>query len=504
MSAIAATASSALVAASSGLEQIRVRRIISYLNTKTRDDLKKLLPKGVARDKTIKDLPNVRYPTGILGVLPADSAYASLGNIAETILSLPSGQINLENLLIVIAQEYPGLSDQDRTKITKSVTTSHFLERLVATRQQLEASFKGKPEYEPTVARDHVQGHPDIRTPTQVYECKLTGQVAENWIDFCFQAFAYAAILPEVQQVNIVLPLQTLVWSFDVTPKAWPQREAYFALLEHLAVEYQTVAASNAAAAEIICQHHGIGRHIAKAPGAFLKSIQHITDGSKAWQLFLSSNMSARISIKDAEIPPVAEHIQRTGAKIYIHTPYVINLCTPGCEADNYNVTCLSELARIAAAMKCRGTVVHVGKSTTHPVAEAMENMRTNLKAAARNATPECPILLETPAGQGTETLTDREEFYRFVHELADPRIQVCVDTCHVFACGHDPVDYLKYGIERYPGLIKLVHYNDSLVEKGAKVDRHAFMGAGKIGLPTMEQIAQTASAANIPCVIEI
>ncbi len=492
------------VASNVGLEQIRVRRIISYLNTKTRDDLKKLLPKGVARDKTIKELPNVRYPTGILGVLPADSAYASLGNIAETMLSLPSAQINLENLLVVVAQEYPGLSEKDSTKITKSVTTSHFLERLVVTRQTLEASFKGTPEYEPTVGRDHVQGHPDIRTPTQVYECKMTGQVAENWIEFCFQAFAYAAILPEVQQVNIVLPLQTLVWSFDVTPKSWPQREAYFALLENLAVEYQTVAVSNAVAAKVICDHHGIGAHIAKAPGAFLKSIQHITDGSKAWQLFLSSNMSARISIKDSEIPPVADHITRTGAKIYIHTPYVINLCAPAGENDNYNVTCLSELARIAAAMKCRGTVVHVGKTTTRDPAEAMASMKANLKAAAQEATAECPILLETPAGQGTETLTDREEFYRFVHDLADPRIQVCVDTCHVFACGHDPLDYLNYGIRNYPGLIKLVHYNDSLVERGAKLDRHAFMGAGKIGLPTMEQIAQAATAANIPCVIEI
>ena len=504
-------------------QQIRVRKIINYLNTLTRNQLKSLLPKGVVRDETIKEIPNVKYPTGLLSVLPKDESYSTLGRIAESMLQRPSSTINLNTLLETTAEHYDLLSDADRAKVTKSVTTQHFIDRLVATRQQLEEAFDPEDpvfelpsssdgrcvrtpatlEYEPTVNRQHVQGHPDIKTSTKVFEVKLTGQVQENWLDFLFQAFAYAAICPEVREVNIVLPLQNLVWSYNVAD-GWPKREEYFALLERLAVEYQTVAATNQAAADIICRDYCIGRHISKAPGAFLKSIQHIKDRSTPYQLFLSSNMSSRISIKEEEIAPVAAHIAATGARIFIHAPYIINLCSPEGESDDYHTNCLIAITRIAARMGCRGVIVHVGKTTTRDPVEAMASMRANLLRAAEAATPQCPILLETPAGQGTETLQTWEEFFTFVNDLADERIRVCIDTCHIFVCGHDPVSYTIRAVHSWPGLVQLIHYNDSLVAQGARLDRHAFMGAGYIGLDTMKKIAEIAAADDIPCVIEI
>ena len=485
------------------LVQIRVRKIINYLNTDTHGKLKKLLPVGVLKDQTIKDIPNVKYPTGILGCLPKEESYSTLGRIAEDMLHYAAKDINLTNLLIVCAHHYPGLSESDKAKITKSITTAHFIERLVATRQQLEADFVGTPVFEPTVGRLHVQGHPDIKTPTQVYEVKLTGQVQENWTEFCFQAFAYAALDPAVTAVNIVLPLQNLVWSYDVG-NGWPKREEYFALLERLAVELQTVAADNGVVAQRLIAEHCIGTHISKSPGPFLKSIQHIKDGSVPYQLFLSSNMSSRVTIKEEEIEPVAAHIRATGARVFIHSPYIINLCAPEGEDDDYHTNCLIAITRIAARMGLAGVVVHVGKTTTRDPKVAMANMKANLlRAAGAAATPTCPILLETPAGQGTETLTGFHEFFDFVEGLKDDRIGVCVDTCHVFACGHNPISYLNCAIGNWPGLVRLVHYNDSMVECGARVDRHAFMGMGKIGLKTMETIAQICTDAHIPAIIE-
>ncbi len=488
----------------SALQQIRVRKIINFLNTITREELKKLLPKGIVRDQTIKDLPSVKYPTGILNVLPKDENYSLMGHIAEGMLRLSSKKINVDTLIETTRLHYPGLTEGDIAKIKKSITTEHFIERLVMTRRQLEESFDSDPEFEPTISRKHVQGHPDLKTKKKIFEVKLTGQVQENWLEFLFQAFAYAAIDPTVEEVNLVLPLQNIIWSYTVTPKSWPQREEYFNLFERLSVEFQTVAADNLNDSNEICEEHCIGRHLSKASGPFLKSIQHIKDGSTAWQFFLSSNMSAKVSIKDEEIAPVRAHIDATGAKIFIHAPYIINLCAPAGEDDDYHTECLMKITRIAAAMGCSGVVVHVGKSTTRPIEEAMANMRANLLRASSAATVGCPILLETPAGQGTETLTDFDEFFDFVASFDDPRIRTCVDTCHIFACGYDPVSYLSCAVINNPGLIKLIHYNDSLVECGAKVDRHAFMGLGKIGLPKMRRIAELATEANIPCIIEI
>jgi deoxyribonuclease-4 len=335
----------------------------------------------------------------------------------------------------------------------------------------------------------------------QVYEIKLTGQVKENWLGFVFQAFAYAAICPKVREVNIVLPLQDLVWTYDVS--GWTNRDAYWSLMNELSEEIRTVAAVTQVTAANMCHEFCVGCHLPKRGGSFANSIAHIQDGSRGWQLFLSSNMTAKVSMKPDDIKATRAHIDRTGARIYIHSPYIINLCAVPGEKDDYHTGCLCATLDAASAMGCKGVVVHVGKSTTQDLAVALENMKTNVRRALESATPECPILLETPAGQGTETLKTYEEFVGFVKEINDPRLKICVDTCHVFACGHSPLEYIERMLREDPGLLKLIHFNDSLGECGSCVDRHAGIGLGKIGIHILAKIADMGYRANVPCVIE-
>lgn len=486
---------------STDLTQMRVRRILDSLTRPRRDAIKKLLPKGVHADKTMKAWGSVKYPSGLLSVLPDGEGYGLLGHIAEEMLRQPSDTIGLEKLLEITRKWHPELSEKEETKIRKSVTTQPFIDRLKSTRTKLEAAFIGPVEYEPTISAGHVQGHPDIKSRTQIFEIKLTGMLKDNWGDFVFQAFAYAAIVPKCKQVNIVLPLQDHIWTCDVS--AWAGRAAFLAALEEASVHYQTTVAANTVQAEQICNCHKIGSHILRK-GTFCNSISHITDGSRAWQLFLTNNMSARVNVKEEDIVATKVHIEATGARIFIHSPYIINLCaTPEGDDDNYHTGCLAETTRIAAAMGCRGVVVHVGKTTTRSPEEAMANFRANIRTCLEAATPNCPILLETPAGQGTETLTSWEEFMGFVTEFNDPRLRVCIDTCHVFACGHDPLEYIRRTVRERPALLKLIHYNDSEAECGACLDRHAYMGLGKIGIDTMRAIAELATSVSVPCVIE-
>jgi deoxyribonuclease-4 len=479
---------------------MRVRRILDSMSKPRRDQLKKLLPKGVFTDKTMKSWSSVKYPTGLLGALPDGEGYGLLGHIAEEMLGLDATSINLDSLLTVARKWHPDMTEKEEAKVRKSVTTAPFIERLVATRRLLESSFQGSVQVEPEITVGAVQGHPDMTTANQVYEIKLTGMLKDNWGDFVFQTFAYAALLPAVTQVNIVLPLQEHIWTYDVS--GWTNRAAFLAALDEQSRYYQTTVTANKAAADQICAANCIGCHILRK-GSFANSIAHITDGRVPYQLFLSSNMSSRINIKEEDIAATRAHIDATKAKIFIHSPYIINLCaTPG-EADDYHVGCLAETTRIAAAMGCSGVVVHVGKSTDKEAAVAMANFRTNLSKALEAATPSCPILLETPAGQGTETLTDWTTFMDFVSSFDDERLRVCIDTCHVFACGHDPLAYIQKTLTERPSLLKLIHYNDSEAACGACVDRHAFMGLGRIGLDTMRVIAEVAAAAAIPALIE-
>ena len=128
--------------------------------------------------------------------------------------------------------------------------------------------------------------------------------------------------------------------------------------------------------------------------------------------------------------------------------------------------------------------------------------MRAAIRLAMEHATVDCPLLLETPAGQGTETLKDMNEFLNFVESFKDQRVRVCLDTCHVFACGHKPLEYIGAALAR-PALLKLIHFNDSLGGCGSCVDRHASIGAGNIGMEGMRAIAETCTAAGLPMIIE-
>jgi deoxyribonuclease-4 len=122
---------------------------------------------------------------------------------------------------------------------------------------------------------------------------------------------------------------------------------------------------------------------------------------------------------------------------------------------------------------------------------------------ALEKATPACPLLLETPAGQGSEVLCDWDAFAGFVASIGDPRLRVCVDTCHVFATGADPHDYLNRFQTRHPGMTHLIHFNDSATPCGSCLDRHAFCGEGHIGLAKMTAVAEAATATAIPMLVE-
>jgi deoxyribonuclease-4 len=182
------------------------------------------------------------------------------------------------------------------------------------------------------------------------------------------------------------------------------------------------------------------------------------------------------------------------GTCFFIHSPYIINLCTP------LDTQLLIKNLTYATRIGARGVVVHVGKSTTQPLDTALETMRTNLQVAMEHATFVCPILLETPAGQGTEVLCTLQAFVGFVEQINDPRLRICVDTCHVFACGHDPNEYIQ---QTPTDLIKLIHFNDSAAACGSCLDRHALVGEGHIGLETMTAIAEYAKGRSIPMLIE-
>jgi deoxyribonuclease-4 len=100
-------------------------------------------------------------------------------------------------------------------------------------------------------------------------------------------------------------------------------------------------------------------------------------------------------------------------------------------------------------------------------------------------------LLLEATAGQGS-SVGHRFEHLGYIIERVKSKIPigVCIDTCHIFAAGYDirtqeAIDQTLKEFEEKVGLLHLhaFHLNDSLKGLGSRVDRHADIGKGLIGL---------------------
>jgi len=100
-------------------------------------------------------------------------------------------------------------------------------------------------------------------------------------------------------------------------------------------------------------------------------------------------------------------------------------------------------------------------------------------------------IALENTAGQGT-CLGNKMEHLAAIYEgvKRPERLGICLDTAHLFAAGYDirtpkgwaqPLNRIAKRVGL--GQILAFHLNDSKTALGSRVDRHAHIGQGQIGI---------------------
>jgi deoxyribonuclease-4 len=473
---------------------MRVRAVLDSLDTSQKASLKKLLPP--ATQTKLPEVETQRYPSAFLTALNVREKYSILGCVAEELLA---NDITPSNL-ISTTKKYIPLTPLQESKILSSKTTQPFLDALLETQAKLRAVVKGDLQYNTELQGTNVEGHPDIKTKTQIFEVKLTGQLKENWQYFLFQVFSYAALAPEAEDIYLVLPLQKSLWHFNT--KSWKHRAAFKNFLEEAAKGLPGKAISLQQGL-LLMEFYRIGTHLLKLKSLPL-TIQNFPSYTKPYQIFLSNPQSTKLSIPEEDLTLSSAIIQATSAKLFIHSPYIINLCYEPGTQDDYHLTLLKKNLEYGVKVGAKGVVVHVGKSTDKPLEKALEYMLHNIQAALEAATETCPLLLETPAGQGSEVLTKYEEFVDFVRIIDDPRLRICVDTCHIFACGHEPLSYLDRILSsKDKSLLHLIHFNDSSTPCGSCVDRHAFIGAGHIGIEKMSKVAELCDSHGVPMLYE-
>ena len=253
-----------------------------------------------------------------------------------------------------------------------------------------------------------------------------------------------------------------------------------------------------------------IGKHINKQK-TLLKTLQNIDKRGASHQIFLGSTINKYVYINDKDIALTAEHVKRYKVSMFTHGPYVFNLSNPMCSEYEF----MKKFLIISSECGFKGVVFHVGKSVKMPIDIALTNMKNIIVTCLESATKECPFLLETPAGQGTETLTKMEDFLNFCIEIdniskeryGESRLGICIDTCHVYSLGYMPMDYINFVLFDENGdprnLLKLIHFNDSKTCKNSRKDRHANIGEGQIPLSQFLEIININKIHNIPLIMD-
>ena len=182
---------------------------------------------------------------------------------------------------------------------------------------------------------------------------------------------------------------------------------------------------------------------------------------------------------------------------VVVHIPYIINLSTP--KASLYKMSIDSYIEDIARAdsLGAEYFVTHLGSHVGSGEDSGIERFSDGLNEVISKAKPNTTILLENTAGSGSLIGYKFEHLKRIMSNLKDTKkVGVCLDTAHTFESGYDIKT--KKGLEDTLkefdralglGLIKVVHFNDSLSKFGSHVDRHQHIGKGEIGLEAMGRI---------------
>ena len=258
-----------------------------------------------------------------------------------------------------------------------------------------------------------------------------------------------------------------------------------------------------------------IGAHTPTTGGMAKRSIAYAQEiGAEAIQVFASSPRTwampeAKPELDDAFKIKAAE----LDIETYVHAPFLINLGSPT------EATYLNSLASAKYSLQrgsdigALGVVIHTGSAVdVNHVEKAWKQIHEGMMPILNALGDDAPfLLLEPTAGQGQSLVKKLDDLEMYLKALEyHPKVGICLDTCHVFAAGHDisvkggmtaTIDLLVEvaGIERF----QLVHANDSMDVCGALKDRHQNIGDGHNGVDPFKELLSHPAVANAPLILE-
>src|SRR5438477_5517142 len=259
-----------------------------------------------------------------------------------------------------------------------------------------------------------------------------------------------------------------------------------------------------------------LGAHMSIAGGVHTAIERACSINCTAMQIFVKNNMNgspAHCLLTKFTLFWTTSSAAQLGA-VFAHANYLINLAATNPQFHANSLRALAEELIRADHLELPFLVMHPGAHLGVGEEAGLEKITASIDAVWRVIPKvKAKIALETTAGQGSCLGHRFEHMGHIIANVREPeRICICLDTAHIFAAGYDigSENAAKKTFRKFDRIIPqardrlvAIHLNDSKAARGSRVDRHAHIGKGKIGLAAFRFIMNEPRFGKIPKVLE-
>ncbi len=197
--------------------------------------------------------------------------------------------------------------------------------------------------------------------------------------------------------------------------------------------------------------------------------------------------------------------------QILPHDSYLINLGHPEAEGLEKSRAAFIEEIQRCEALGLDRLNFHPGSHLKKiSIDDSLDRVAESINIALDRSAGVTAVI-ENTAGQGSNLGFAFEHLAHIIDKVEDKsRVGVCIDTCHTFAAGYDlssraACDSTFALFDSIVGFAFLrgMHLNDAMKPVGSRVDRHAPLGDGHIGIECFEYILGDKRFDGIPLILE-
>jgi len=263
-----------------------------------------------------------------------------------------------------------------------------------------------------------------------------------------------------------------------------------------------------------------LGVHAADDGGLPMAVQRAAAAGARALQVFTAppTYYNEKVTLKPDKAAKVHAALAAAGIErrhVLVHAAYVLNTASPEePKALRARAGLAKEFER-SSVLQAWGCCFHPGSAGDSDPSDAAVRVGQAIRHAIESV-PEgsgTRVLIENTAGAGRTMGRTAEEIALMLAQVPSEwrhRTGYGLDTCHLFAAGHDIHSSAEAQRRTLEAFVRVVgekpaffHLNDSQHPFASNKDRHALLGEGAIGAEPFRWLVNDPISEGIPLILE-